>query len=159
MTSSTDPPKQSPYHTAGRRAAGNGESRRAAAHPGAASAGRGGQSDSVVLAIDIGTTSIKAACVGMQGHVRALSVHRVGAPSAARWREACGRACREAVSSARSHGSEWPSAVVFSGNGPSVVAVDVNGNEVSDTLLWYDGRKIERVQGCPSFFLPSIAWL
>ncbi len=112
-----------------------------------------------IIAIDIGTSRIKAACVDERGEVVSLSVHQVGAPGANRWREASALACREAVSAARSAGWGDPAAVVLSGNGPSIVPVDRDGEEVSDTLLWYDNRHIERVEGCKSFFLPRIAWL
>lgn len=112
-----------------------------------------------IVAIDIGTTRIKAACVDAHGGVISLSVHRVGVPGAKRWREACALACREAVSAARSGGFTGPSAVVLSGNGPSIVPVDDAGEAVCDTLLWYDDRYVDRIDGCRSFFLPRIAWL
>ncbi|MFP4644133.1 MAG: hypothetical protein ACLFM0_07245, partial [Spirochaetales bacterium] len=112
-----------------------------------------------IVAVDIGTSRIKAACVDAHGSVVSLSVHRVGIPGARRWREASALACSEAVSAARSAGLSEPAAVVISGNGPSIVPVDERGEEVSDTLLWYDERQVDRIDGCRSFFLPRIAWL
>lgn len=115
--------------------------------------------DRQILAVDIGTTSIKAACVTANGKIVSRSIHRVGNPGAARWREACALASGEAVSAADSRGAGPPEAMIFSGNGPSVVAVDAGGREVCDTLLWYDDRVVEKIPDCPSFFLPRIAWL
>lgn len=117
---------------------------------------------STIVAVDIGTSRIKAAVVRVDGEVLSLSVHRVGTPGAQRWREASAIACREAIGEAvagRDGGSVSPEAIIFSGNGPSIVPVDERGQEVCPTLLWYDNRKVERIAGCPSFFLPRIAWL
>ncbi len=48
-------------------------------------------------------------------------------------------------------------AVVISGNGPTVVAVDSAGEAVGDPLLWLDGRSADIGPGA-SFYLPKIAW-
>ena len=115
--------------------------------------------DRQILAVDIGTTSVKAACVSSGGAIISRSIHRVGVPGAERWREACALAAGEAVSAADSYGAGPPEAMIFSGNGPSIVAVDTAGEAVCDTLLWYDDRVVDKLSDCPSFFLPRIAWL
>ncbi len=48
-------------------------------------------------------------------------------------------------------------AVVISGNGPTIVAVDGNGEVVDQPLLWLDSRQ-RYIEGTRSFYLPKIAW-
>lgn len=48
-------------------------------------------------------------------------------------------------------------AVVISGNGPTIVAVDEMGRVVDRPLLWMDERSIE-IPNSVSFYLPKIAW-
>ena len=48
-------------------------------------------------------------------------------------------------------------ALVISGNGPTVVAVDASGSVLNRPLLWMDGRT-RTVGDTRSFYLPKIAW-
>lgn len=96
----------------------------------------------------------------MTGHGEVLSSirQRIMGPSESpatfrsdRWTDALERAVPRLVS-----GYEID-AVVFSGNGPTVVAVDADGRPVGDPLLWLDGRR-EPVPGSRSFYIEKIAW-
>jgi len=49
-------------------------------------------------------------------------------------------------------------AVVFSGNGPTLVPLDENGRAMENAYMWLDGRS-RRLEGEPSFFLPKAAWI
>jgi xylulokinase len=70
---------------------------------------------------------------------------------ARRWTEALARAVPHLVT------GYSVDAVVFSGNGPTVVPVDRDGEPVGDPLLWLDGRS-EEIPGSRSFYLGKIAW-
>ncbi|MFP4509363.1 MAG: xylulokinase [Spirochaetaceae bacterium] len=109
----------------------------------------------MILAVDIGTTSTKAACVYEDG-----SIGRIvrGATPAARaggaaWLRSAAVACHEALDGVQ------PDAVVFSGNGPTVVPVDAEGTPTALPLMWHDDHTVERITGARSFFLQRIAWL
>lgn len=49
-------------------------------------------------------------------------------------------------------------AVVFSGNGPTLVPLDAGGRAMDNAYLWLDGRS-RPLEGQPSFFLPKAAWI
>ncbi len=112
-----------------------------------------------ILSIDIGTSSLKAGVLTEQGRLVSFVRRPLleGGESlepwdAFRWY----RALREALPSVVA--SRRIDAVVLSGNGPTVVAVDRDGAIVDPVLLWLDGRE-ERIPGDPSYFLPKVAWL
>ena len=48
-------------------------------------------------------------------------------------------------------------AVVVSGNGPTIVAVDKDLKPVGNAIPWYDGHET-RIEGVRSFFLPKLAY-
>lgn len=112
-----------------------------------------------LLCIDIGTSSVKAACVDRAGQAEALSRERVLFHEAElrdwhadRWLEAIRNLVERMPMRAEVSG------VVLSGNGPTLVPLDRAGNEVGRVLMWIDGRDI-RVGAHRSFYLPKIAWL
>ena len=49
------------------------------------------------------------------------------------------------------------SAVVFSGNGPTLVPLDEHDAPLDPVLLWIDGRAMYE-EGNVSFFLPKVRW-
>ena len=53
--------------------------------------------------------------------------------------------------------SEGFDGVIVSGNGPTVVPVDKNGEPLFEVLSWQDGR-VEEIKSTSSFFLPGILW-
>ncbi|MDA3949354.1 MAG: FGGY family carbohydrate kinase, partial [Spirochaeta sp.] len=111
-----------------------------------------------LLVIDIGTSSIKAAVMTADGRVLAQGRHRIMGPSersdafdAHRWVAAL----KQAVPHVAAHYTI--DALVVSGNGPTVVAVDASGTVLDRPLLWMDGRT-RTVVDTRSFYLPKIAW-
>ena len=112
-----------------------------------------------ILCVDIGTSSIKAGIVD-------------GAGLLLWWgREALGRQAHETFGDWQAE--RWVralqslfaridqhleiSAVVISGNGPTLVPVGADGRPVAPVLHWIDARE-ERVADQSSFFLPKARW-
>ncbi len=100
-----------------------------------------------VLAVDLGTSVVKAGVVGDGGRLLALAERDIellhGAhpgwleqDAAAWWTQARG-AIRDAVS--RAAGARIVAACV-GGQGPSIVAVDEHGEPVANALIWMDAR-------------------
>lgn len=117
------------------------------------------RAESTILAIDIGTSSIKAGVIDAGGRLlesgREHILGRYGdvrAWKAAWWTEALARILGGMDQVA------GVSAVAVSGNGPTIVPVDAEGRALDPVLLWLDGRDAHR-QGERSFFLPKVAWL
>lgn len=110
------------------------------------------------LVIDIGTSSMKAAICTDSGELLS-TVHRTvmgpsdppRAFSAQRWIEAFRDAIPQLL------GRFSIRAVVISGNGPTVVAVDRSGQPVGPPLLWLDDRRSGDFS-LSSFYLPKIRW-
>ncbi len=120
-----------------------------------------------LLAIDIGTSSVKAGLVSSDG--RLLASHRRTIPessigvddwTATIWEaalvDAIGGLQRD---SGVAEGFDKDLAgIAVSGNGPTVVAVGADGEALAPVLLWFD-RRGRRLDGTSSFFLPKISWL
>ncbi len=109
----------------------------------------------MVLTVDVGTTSTKATCVQDDGSIGRIvrGATPPGTAGASAWLRCVSAACHEALD------GRQPDAIVFSGNGPTVVPVDSDGQPTADPLMWHDNRSVERVTGARSFFLQRIAWL
>lgn len=110
------------------------------------------------LVIDIGTSSLKAAVMTADGEALSVVRRSIMRPSESveqfasyRWTEAL----RDAIPSLVGHGPL--DAVVLSGNGPTVVAVDASGEPLGPPLLWLD-RRVAPLPDTRSFYLPRIAW-
>ncbi len=114
--------------------------------------------DNLYLVIDIGTSSLKAAVCTDAGELLS-SVHRsLMGPSESprdfvthRWMDTFGEAVPKLVNRYEMR------AVVISGNGPTVVAIDRDGNALGPPLLWLDDR-FTKLAVSDSFYLPKIAW-
>jgi xylulokinase len=108
-----------------------------------------------ILAIDIGTSSLKAAFIGLDFKQKAFTREMYSADTniARQWEAALLQGIQrlfEACPFAK------PVAVCISANGPSLVPVGVDG-EAGEPLLWYDRRTVT-IAGEKSFFLPHAAF-
>lgn len=113
----------------------------------------------LVLAIDIGTTSMKGGLISPEGTL--LGEHRViyrekGSADYHSWDARVWiESLRDIV--ATLGGYERIRAVCVSGQGPTVVPVGEDGLPLYYALLWLDSRALHR-PGTASYFLPKIAW-
>ncbi|HUX50739.1 MAG TPA: FGGY-family carbohydrate kinase [Spirochaetia bacterium] len=112
-----------------------------------------------LLCIDVGTSSVKAACVDQEGRAEGLSrepvlfaEHELLAFPPGRWTEAM----RSLIARMPMRG--LVAGVIVSGNGPTLVPLDGDGHEIGPALMWVDNRA-HRIDGQPSFFLPKAAWM
>lgn len=112
-----------------------------------------------ILCMDIGTSSIKAGLVSASGTLlwgdqeRILqSPHDIKTWNAESWLRGI-----KALASRRRRDVPC-NAIAISGNGPTLVAMDVADTPIRPVLLWLDSRD-ERLADQPSFFLPKVAWL
>lgn len=110
------------------------------------------------LLIDIGTSSIKAAIMTGAGEafssVRRRLVDRGSMPGtmpASRWEHELGQAIPHLVS-----GYDID-AIVLSGNGPTLVAIDRSGEPIEPVMLWLDDRR-RTIDETESFYLPRMRW-
>ncbi len=111
-----------------------------------------------LLCIDIGTSSMKAGLLDDKGHQLAFArapfvtgAAELADWSANRWRQAFALVCAELRPTS-------VDAVVISGHGPSVTAVDASGEPLAPSSLWLDHREV-RKPGIASYFLPRMRWL
>ncbi|MCL2380263.1 MAG: FGGY-family carbohydrate kinase [Treponema sp.] len=116
----------------------------------------------IILTVDIGTSSLKAAFIDLDGRLLAFSrqAYRPDAgrePGAGDWELAFARALEGLYARAPDC---VPCGVCVSGNGPTLVPVTGAG-EPLQPLYWHDGRTALPAEGPPprSFFLPRAAWL
>jgi xylulokinase len=131
----------------------------------------------MTLAIDIGTTSAKAALIDDTGEC--LALERRALPNLAAespiHHEIDSREWLDALSAILASLSRRPGialsgieAIVVSGNGPTLVPVDSMGQALCPAITWLDRRateeseEIERILGRkldPAFNLPKVLWL
>ncbi len=114
--------------------------------------------DKKVLAVDIGTSSIKAGVIDRKGELKSwqrTAYDEVGG-DLYRWETGFWVSAFKKALSGLSFLDEID-AVVFSGSGPTIVPIDRNGNCTAETLLWIDNKKTD-LPGEKSFFLPKIRW-
>ena len=112
-----------------------------------------------VLAIDIGTSSIKAGIINNDGTLlswgrSAFVENRISEPG---WNTEIWPETLKKVLS-RIEGLDKADAVVVSGNGPTLISVRADGTYSDDPYLWMDKRKIS-VKGMNSFYLPAVLWM
>lgn len=118
------------------------------------------RSEPLVIAMDVGTSSLKAGVVDPRGTL--LQYTRIPfnlkqdgpleTQSTDIWIEGLKAAVREFGD------TSGVAAVAISGNGPTVVPVDERGIPLDEASLWLNKRD-ERIEGQSSFFLPKIAWI
>lgn len=113
---------------------------------------------SKIIAVDIGTSSIKAGILDSSGKLLGLrrAAYSESGGTVYNWKsEYWVAALKKALSGLTRLGEA--EAVVFSGSGPTVVPVDNTGRYMNESLLWLDNRKTD-IPGEKSFFLPEILW-
>lgn len=141
----------------------------------------------MILSFDVGTSVIKGALFTETGKpltMEAVSFRAAGPQGNFKeneidprmWLDELARLSRKLVENpglfSRAADAEWEdreiSALCISGNGPTLVAADKDGNPVYPALSWLDrrgiaeSRQIEELTGRrldPSFYLPKILWL
>jgi len=111
-----------------------------------------------ILAVDIGTSSLKAGIIDENGLLVAwahvpllLDTNELNAWNADRWVQALAQACKKL----QPKGVAGLSGVVISGQGPTLVPVGKDGKAVAPALLWID-KRFDKIPGQPSYFLPYI---
>ena len=112
----------------------------------------------MILSVDIGTSSIKGAIISPEGY--AFAYHKVhlksenckypGEGYAGSWKsgfiEIVSILLRDDIS-----------AVVISGNGPTIIPVDAEGDLLYEPLMWM-GKENLPVNHTDSFYLPKVNW-
>ena len=124
-----------------------------------------------MLAVDVGTSTLKAASFDERGFLLgAAQVETPFARTAEGYEVDAGvwvRALRDAVSRLGADLRRRASAIVVSGNGPTVVPVDGRGAPLHPALLWMDTRGQEEARAeaaaaaldvDTSFFLSKVLW-
>ncbi len=113
----------------------------------------------MILAADLGTSSLKAGIISPDGHLEA----RVRIPypdppglgrqdfDARQWETALKKALSKLPAAKLT-------AIAFSGNGPTLVPCDARGEPLAPADLWLQDRSL-RVDGQDSYYLPKAAWL
>jgi len=114
----------------------------------------------VILAADLGTSSLKAGLLSKDGNLLAdvtvpyRTVPRIGKDFsfyAQEWEYAFGRALKSLP-------ARPLSALALSGNGPTLLACDDRGEPLGEVDLWFS-RKSIRKGNQKSFYLPKAKWL
>jgi len=113
----------------------------------------------MILAVDLGTSSLKAGLLSSDGSLtaRVRVPYRIypglahGEFNPVQWERAFSEALRLLP------GADI-SAVAVSGNGPTLVAIDKYGRPASGAELWLNRHSI-RLEGTASYYLPKIEWL
>jgi xylulokinase len=128
----------------------------------------------MLLAVDVGTTVLKAGLFGRDGTAIARAERPLVLlpdPDPVRHEtDARGwiRALREATGELGLHGGAPVEAVVVSGNNPTLVPSAADGAPLANAITWMDRRATEEARwvsearGCPtdaSHFLPKALWL
>ncbi len=113
----------------------------------------------MILAVDIGTSSMKGGLISRDGFL--FSYHRVRFPhdalsrvssfSAGLWE----KGLAEIISAV---GPSKVNAVAISGNGPTMVPLDSGGKPLDSVLLWHFNQSHD-LDKTTSYYLPKISWL
>jgi xylulokinase len=127
----------------------------------------------LVLAVDVGTSTLKAALFDERASLLGIAQAETPLVRVAGGYEVDAgvwlRALRDAVARLGSGVRSRASAIVVSGNGPTVVPVDAGGTPLHRALLWMDGRGQEEARAAAagadaaagvdtSFFLSKVLW-
>ena len=113
----------------------------------------------IILSVDIGTSSLKAALIDLDGRLKAFSRMAYSAGSgvvgAGDWEYAFARTVGNLHDQAPDLGIDG---ICISGNGPTLIPISYGG-EALPPLYWNGGKTLPSTEGeCPSFFLPHAAW-
>lgn len=126
------------------------------------------------LTFDIGTSSVKGALLGEDGRAARVERAPVGlyrGPGESAWEaepEEWWKALGECARSLVRDAAGPIRAVAVSGNGPTLVPTDREGNPVGRAISWMDRRsrdQADRISALlgfpldPSFYLPKVLWL
>lgn len=112
-----------------------------------------------ILAVDIGTTAMKGGLIDPKGNLQAYkrivykNITHQGYQS---WDSGVWIQCLADIVAGLGQNNRIR-AVTVSGQGPSLVPLDSNGQPLHHALLWLDQRSIP-LEGTSSFFLPKINW-
>ena len=124
-----------------------------------------------VLGIDLGTTSVKAAFLGLDGRLLGLGrgtyptlggSHGVAEQDARDWWAATVRAVREALSVGGGPGAPRLLGIAVVGQGPTTVPLDASGSPVGNAITWLDARTLPDASalsgsiGVPTWHLGSL---
>ncbi|GHV32670.1 sugar kinase [Spirochaetia bacterium] len=114
-----------------------------------------GESSRTILCADIGTSSLKAALVDIDGHSHGFTreTYGSGPVAAVDWERALARALGVLFSQADHHCT--PNAICISGNGPTLVPLTHDG-ETLPPLHWYQGQVPNPAPLSQSLFLPQV---
>lgn len=116
----------------------------------------------IVLSADIGTSSLKAALIDLDGHLIAFGREAYdpgiyGSKSqwtgVRPWEEAFAKILTMLYAQAQGRVID---ALCFSGNGPTLVPITEDGEELPP-IFWHNEKK-SSTEGISSFFLPHVAW-
>jgi xylulokinase len=128
----------------------------------------------MILAFDIGTTSLKGGVIDGEGRLLARAETRLKplqiGPPFCHEADANGWLSALALVTAQLAAHRYPdlAAVVVSGNGPTLVPADGQGRPLGYALTWMDRRAIEEAKQVseasgvyidPSFYLPKALWI
>lgn len=128
----------------------------------------------MLFVLDVGTTSLKAALFDRQGRLEKKTSIPVGLVRAENpnYREADPhqwlRAMKEAYREVTADRSIHLEALAVSGNGPTLVSVDADGNPVGNAMSWMDRRGVAEAETIrqaagyyvdPTFYLPKALWV
>ena len=125
----------------------------------------------MILAIDIGTSFLKVAVIDTVGNIIFSEKQAIGLATSKIDGEVNPKLWEEGLNKLISSISKSlickVEAIVISGNGPTFIPVDLNGNTVGNALLWSDNRsltvadEITTILGYPlppNFFLSRAYW-
>ena len=113
----------------------------------------------IILSVDIGTSSLKAALIDLDGRLKAFSRMAYsaggGITGAEDWERAFVRTVGDLHAQAPDLGIDG---ICISGNGPTLVPIG-RGGEALPPLYWSDAKTLLPPEGkSDSFFLPHAAW-
>ncbi len=111
-----------------------------------------------ILCVDIGTSSIKGGVFEEDGNVLQLLRIPLADPGSENFKQFDPKRWEEAFKILVSRlNTPFPDCLIFSGQGPTLIPLDKEGNPTFFGLLWLDGREHPVPEG-KSLFLPKVRW-
>lgn len=111
----------------------------------------------LVLAVDAGTSSLKAGVLDAAGKLVAYSRIPIASADGAVWDPGIWPAALKQAIFRLGEPARRVQGMSISGNGPTVIPLDAAGRPTAAAMPWLDSRE-ERVAGLPSFYLPKVAY-